>query len=155
MTRLQALLENGCTVYEAEIIGLKLDALGSDAERAEWIERHMAKFLAAIRIMESLKDAQSRAKTLEKLYDDAERNVGRIEQEVDTDPYCEEVRALLSHANTRAWYNENMYGKRTPSQKWATREAIEAREAEMRKAALEAEAEDALKQAVQIAGGAQ
>jgi hypothetical protein len=154
MTRHEVLTKAGCTIGEAEIIGLKLDALGSDEERVAWIERHLAKFLAAIQAIDSLADAKSRVKTLEKLLEDADKKHAQIALEMETNPYCEEVKALLGSVSSCAWYRENMYGKRAPNEEWATREAIEAREAKMRKAALEAEAEVALAQAVQILGGA-
>jgi uncharacterized membrane protein YgaE (UPF0421/DUF939 family) len=154
MTRLQALLENGCTVGEAEIIALKLDALGSDEERAEWIARHLKPFLAAIRAIELLREISEQERIANAAMADLAAMVRAQNERVDTDPYCDEVMALIRNTNTRAWYDENLYGKRKPNQERATREAIEAREAKHRREALEVEAEAALAEAVKLIGGA-
>jgi hypothetical protein len=154
MTRHEVLTKAGCTIREAEIIGLKLDALKSEAERVAWIERHLKRFLAAIRAMETLREVEEQERIANAAMADLEAMVRSQSHRVETDPYCEEVKALLNSVNACAWYRENMYGKRAPNEEWASREAIEAREAEMRKAALEDEAEAALAQAVQILGGA-
>lgn len=154
MTRYEVLKEAGCTIGEAEIIGLKLDALKSDEERVAWIERHLAKFLAAIRAMETLREVEEQERIANAAMVDLDAMVRTQTHRVVSDPYCDEVRSLISLSRDKA-FKAAYFGRSHRSwDGYPTLNAIDARDAQQRRDALEREAEDALAEAVAIIGGA-
>jgi len=153
MTRYEVLKEVGCTIGEAEIIGLKLDALRSDEERVTWIERHLTKFLAAIRAMETLRELKEQERIANAAMADLEAMVRAQTRRVVSDPYYDEARSLISLSRDKAFKCACFGQSHQHGDGWPSRDAIDARDAQQRRDALEREAEDALAQAVKLVGG--
>ncbi len=142
MTRLEVLKQAGCTIGEAEIIGLKLDALNSDEERVAWIERHLSKFLTAIRKFAELDDCHDSERKANIALAQIQDCIHEQELSIAKDPYCEEVKMLKRNLAITDSVRTRLY--RCPRGTY---------EDQATQAALEREAEDALVQAVAIKDG--